>query len=72
MKSNVLKYNMNLLYNELTSNESPDYKTILAKAVSLGMTYQEEKIKAGINIVFKQLNESHQTNTNTSTNKIIE
>lgn len=36
-------------------NAGPDYKKIIAKAVSLGMKYQEEKIKKGINIVFEEL-----------------
>lgn len=35
--------------------ETPDYKTIIAKAVSLGMKYQYEKIKTGIDIVFSEL-----------------
>lgn len=31
------------------------YKQAIAKAVQLGMQYQEEKIKSGINIVFQEL-----------------
>lgn len=30
-------------------------KELIANAVTLGMIYQEEKIKEGINIVFKEL-----------------
>jgi hypothetical protein len=30
-------------------------KKLIANAVTLGMMYQEEKIKEGINIVFKEL-----------------
>lgn len=33
-----------------------DYRKIIAKAVSLGMKFQEEKIKQGIDIVFEELN----------------
>ena len=39
-------------------NENPDFKKIIAKAVNLGMKYQEDKIKAGINIVFNELNKT--------------
>ena len=35
--------------------ENPNYKEIIARAVQLGMQYQEEKIKAGIDIVFNEL-----------------
>jgi hypothetical protein len=37
------------------SNKETDGK-IIAKAVNLGMKYQEEKIKEGIKIVFNELN----------------
>jgi len=36
-----------------------NYRKIIAKAVSLGMKYQEEKIKKGINIVFEELNKKN-------------
>ena len=47
---------MHTLFDELkkSNNEKTD-KTIIAKAVNLGMKYQEEKIKEGINIVFEEL-----------------
>lgn len=35
--------------------ENPNFKKIIASAVQLGMTYQEEKIKSGIDIVFNEL-----------------
>ncbi len=34
---------------------SINIKELIANAVTLGMMYQEEKIKEGINIVFKEL-----------------
>ena len=49
---------MNFLLSEL--NKSDDLntkKSIIAKAVNLGMKYQEEKIKQGIEIVFNTLHE---------------
>ena len=33
----------------------PDYRKIIASAVSLGMKYQEAKIREGINIVFEEI-----------------
>jgi len=33
----------------------PDYRKIIASAVSLGMKYQEQKIWEGIQIVFNEL-----------------
>lgn len=56
MTENQLKNAMHTLFNELkkSNNEKTD-KTIIAKAVNLGMKYQEEKIKEGINIVFEEL-----------------
>lgn len=57
MTEKELKANMGALYNELTkSTTGKDDKVIIAKAVSLGMKYQEEKIKQGIQIVFDELN----------------
>lgn len=43
------------LHNPMVSSQSAAEKQIIAKAVQLGMTYQEDKIKDGINIVFKEL-----------------
>lgn len=40
-----------------TKEESMQYKQIIAKAVQLGMDYQKDKIKNGIDIVFHELNE---------------
>ena len=39
-----------------TKEESIQYKQIIAKAVQLGMDYQKDKIKNGIDIVFHELN----------------
>lgn len=39
-----------------TKEESMQYKQIIAKAVQLGMDYQKDKIKNGIDIVFHELN----------------
>ena len=35
--------------------KNPNFRSIIASAVQLGMQYQEEKIKAGIDIVFNKL-----------------
>ena len=56
MTENQLKNAMHTLFDELNkSNDEKTDKTIIAKAVNLGMKYQEEKIKEGINIVFAEL-----------------
>lgn len=56
MTENQLKNAMHALFDELKkSNDEKIDKTIIAKAVNLGMKYQEEKIKEGINIVFEEL-----------------
>ena len=56
MTENQLKNTMHVLFDELKkSNDEKIDKTIIAKAVNLGMKYQEEKIKEGINIVFEEL-----------------
>lgn len=55
MTDNELKEIMRSLYIQLKSSDT-DPKLILAKAVSLGMKYQEEKIKNGISVVFENLN----------------
>ena len=51
-----LKNELNKLLDELNATKTQmDIKAILAKAVQLGMDYQEQKIKAGIDIVFNEL-----------------
>ena len=57
MTEKELKIMMHKLLEELSNstNKETDGK-IIAKAVSLGMKYQEVKIKEGINIVFEELN----------------
>lgn len=55
-KDSGLQKAMSELFEELSN--SGDKKTdrlIIAKAVQLGMKYQEEKIKKGIQIVFDEL-----------------
>ena len=47
------------LHNPIVSNSEVHERQIIAKAVSLGMKYQEEKIKEGIDIVFSELNKKH-------------
>ena len=56
MTEKELKIMMHKLLEELSNstNKETDAK-IIAKAVNLGMKYQEEKIKSGIEIVFKEL-----------------
>lgn len=52
-----LKIAMHKLLEELThSTDKETQGKIIAKAVNLGMKYQEEKIKEGIKIVFNELN----------------
>ena len=52
-----LKIAMHKLLEELThSTDKETHGKIIAKAVNLGMKYQEEKIKEGIKIVFNELN----------------
>lgn len=55
MNDEQLKTMLNTLYLELKTDKT-NARIILAKAVSLGMKYQEEKIKQGINVVFENLN----------------
>lgn len=51
-----IKEELNKLLSELNNSENARTdKAVLAKAVQLGMNYQEEKIKMGINIVFNEL-----------------
>lgn len=60
MTEKQLKDAMNGLLIELHNPSMPSRadaeKQIIGKAVQLGMKYQEDKIRAGINIVFKELN----------------
>ena len=39
--------------------KNPNFKEIIACAVQLGMQYQEEKIKEGIDIVFNELHKKN-------------
>ncbi len=39
--------------------KNPNFREIIATAVQLGMQYQEEKIKEGIEIVFNELHEKY-------------
>lgn len=51
-----LKAGMNALFDEiLKSSSKENIKRAIAKAVNLGMLYQETKIKQGIDIVFNEL-----------------
>ena len=54
MTDNELKEAMNALYKKYTDNAN--IRWVIAKAVELGMKYQEQKIKKGIEIVFDNLN----------------
>ena len=49
-----LSQSMQFLLSESEKNKL-SVKQIIAKAVQLGMDYQEQKIKSGINIVFDSL-----------------
>lgn len=56
INENQLKEGMKLLLNNLISIEEKnpsEYKKIIAKAVNLGMIYQENKIKQKIDNIFK-------------------
>lgn len=47
---------LDTLFKELNkSDNTKSDKSILAKAVQLGMKYQEDKIRQGIDIVFDEL-----------------
>ena len=54
MLESELKQYMDGLYKSC-SNKSMNLKNVIANAVQLGMRYQEEKIKSGIDIVFNEL-----------------
>ena len=59
MTQSELKQVMTILHQEciksVTNFETPNFKQIIAKAVQLGMKYQEDIIKEGIDIIFKEL-----------------
>ena len=60
MTKEQLKLLMDKIYDELTeSNNKKTDRLIIAKAVNLGMQYQEELIKEGINIVFNSLHDKN-------------
>lgn len=57
MINKVLKEQLDKLLVELSNSDGEKTnRLILAKAVQLGMKYQEQKIREGINIVFSELN----------------
>lgn len=57
MSDKELKDKLNRLLEELSQSDNKNEdKKILAKAVQLGMNYQEQKIKSGIEIIFRELN----------------
>ena len=47
------KAGINSLYKDCLG-PNPNFKNIISKAVGLGMAYQEEKIKEGIDIVLRK------------------
>lgn len=59
MTQSELKQAMTKLYQELLNpivqNHAVTHKNVIAKAVQLGMKYQEDIIKEGIDIIFKEL-----------------
>ena len=60
MTSKQLNSSMNKLLDELSNSDNKKSdKLIIAKAVQLGMQYQEEMIKEGINIVFNSLHDKN-------------
>ena len=60
MTNKQLNSSMNKLLDELSkSDDKKSDKLIIAKAVQLGMQYQEEMIKEGINIVFNSLHDKN-------------
>lgn len=60
MTSKQLNSSMNKLLDELSKSDNKKLdKLIIAKAVQLGMQYQEEMIKEGINIVFNSLHDKN-------------
>ena len=54
MTEKQLKEGLEICYKECFT-EKRNFKKIIAKAAQLGMKYQEEKIKKGIEIVFDEL-----------------
>lgn len=58
MKEKTIDMELTNLLNGLVAkyiNRNPDVKDIIAHAVTIGMDYQEEKIKQGIDIAFQAL-----------------
>lgn len=58
MSERGLKEGMEICYKECF-NENRNFRKIIAKAVNLGMKYQEEKIRSGIDIVFDELHKKN-------------
>ena len=59
MTNKELQINMDALFNELEkSDDKKNDKIVIAKAVQLGMKYQEDRIKEGIDIVFDELHKN--------------
>ena len=58
MTDKVLQTYMNGMLAACKENNT-NFRSIIASAVQLGMKYQEEKIKEGIDIVFGELNKKH-------------
>lgn len=54
MTEKQLKEGMEICYKECFI-EKRNFKKIIAKAVQLGMDYQKQKIREGIDIVFKEV-----------------
>ena len=63
MSENDLKQGMEACYKECFT-EKRNFRKIIAKAVQLGMKYQEAKIREGINIVFEELNRTNKNKDN--------
>lgn len=60
MTKEQLSSSMDKLLDELSKSDNKKLdKLIIAKAVQLGMQYQEELIKEGINIVFNSLHDKY-------------
>jgi len=58
MNDKMLKEGMEICYKECFT-EKRNFRKIIAKAVNLGMKYQEAKIKSGIDIVFDELHKQN-------------
>ena len=60
MRQITFSQSMQFLLSE-SENKKLSVKQIIAKAVQLGMDYQEQKIKNGISIVFSALHDKNIT-----------